>query len=200
MKKITCLIFDDEQGSIEILRDYVQRIPVLQIDGIFTNPLEGLAFAKKNLSDLIISDLNMPQLSGIDLWTELHQHSWFIFQSGYPDWISQTMGEKVIDTLYKLFDFERFRDAITKAEVFIDLEKETKAIRGKFDKLTPTEQAVIKHIGGMKQRNDVVGGVFRSAKTNDRHCENIRRKLEFTRKNELLEFAFLVKRFLCKNT
>ena len=132
MKKITCLIFDDEQSSIDILQDYAQRIPILQINGIFTNPLEGLAFADKNPADLIITDLNMPQLSGIQLWTEIHQQYWFIFQSGYPDWLSQTMGEKVIDTLYKPFSFDRFQSAIEKAEVFIDLEKETKDIRDCF--------------------------------------------------------------------
>jgi FixJ family two-component response regulator len=109
------------------------------------------------------------------------------------------MGEKVIDIFYKPFSFERFRDAIEKAEVFIELERETKATRGKYDKLTATEQAVIKHIGGMKQRNDVAEEIFRSAKNLDRHRENIKNKLEFRHKDELLEFAFLVKRFLCKN-
>ena len=199
MKRITCLIFDDEQDSIEILQNYAQQIPILQIEGLFTNSLEGLAFAKKYPPDLIITDLNMPEPSGIQLWTQLHQHSWFIFQSGSPEWISQTKGEKVIDTFYKPFDFERFRGAIEKAEVFIDLEKQTKDTRTKFDKLTPVEQAVIKHIGGMKQRNDVAEEIFRSVKTIDRHRENIRNKLEFTHKNELLEFAFAVKRYLCKN-
>jgi DNA-binding NarL/FixJ family response regulator len=199
MKRISCLIFDDELCSLEILQNYVNQISILQIEGYFINPLEGLAIAKKSPPDLIISDLNMPQLSGVQLWTELHQHSWFIFQSGFPDWISQTMGNKVIDTLYKPFSFNRFQSAIEKAEVLIDLEIETKTTRRKFDKLTPTEQAVIKHIGGMKQRSDVAEEIFRSVKTIDRHRENIRNKLEFANKNELLEFAFAVKKYLCKN-
>jgi DNA-binding NarL/FixJ family response regulator len=199
MNRITCLIFDDEQDSIEILQDYAQRIPILQIDGFFTNPLEGLAFAKESPTDLIISDLDMSELSGIALYTELRSHSWFIFQSGYAKWIAQAMGEKVIDTLYKPFSFNHFQDAMAKAEVFIDLGRETKSTREKFDKLTPTEQAVIKHIGGMKQRQDVAEEVFRSAKTIDRHCENIKRKLGFKHKNELLEFTFAVKKYLCKN-
>jgi two-component system, LytTR family, response regulator len=88
MKKITCLLFDDEQVSIEILQDYAQRIPILNIEGLFTNPLEGLAFAKKSPPDLIITDLNMPELSGIQLWTQLHQHSCFyfsrVFLTGFP--------------------------------------------------------------------------------------------------------------------
>lgn len=199
MQQITCLIFDDEPCSLEILQIYAQQVPTLQISGIFTNPLEGLAFAKKSPPDLIITDLNMPQLSGIDLWNQLHSHSWFIFQSGCPDWISQTMGEKVTDTLYKPFSFDRFQNAIAKAEVFIDLEKETKNTKRKYDKLTLTEQAVIKHIGGMKQRSDVAEEIFRSVKTIDRHRENIRNKLEFNHKNELLEFSFAVKKYLCKN-
>lgn len=176
MQQITCLIFDDEQNSLEILQHFAQQIPILQIEGIFSKPLEGLSFARKSPPDLIITDLNMPRLSGIQLWTELHPHSWFIFQSGFPEWISQTMGEKVIDTLYKPFAFDRFNSAIEKAEVFIDLERQTKATRGKFDKLTLTEQAVIKHIGGMKQRSDVAEEIFRSVKTIDRHRENIRNK------------------------
>lgn len=199
MKKISCLISDDEQCSLEILQNYAQQVPTLQIEGIFINPLEGLAFAKKSPPDLIITDLNMPQLSGIDLWKQLHSNSWFIFQSGFPDWISQTMGDKVIDTLYKPFSFNRFQNAIEKAEVFIDIEKETKIIRAKYDKLTPTEQSVIKHIGGMKQRKDVADLEFSSVKTIDRHRENIQNKLELKHKDELLEFAFLVKKYLCKN-
>lgn len=200
MKKISCLIFDDEVCSLEILQNYANQISILQIKGYFINPLEGLAIAKKSPPDLIITDLNMPQLSGIQLWTELYQHSWFIFQSGFPDWISQTMGDKVIDTLYKPFSFNRFQNAIEKAEVLIDLDIETRATRAKFDKLTPMEQAVIKNIGGMKQRSDVAEEIFRSVKTIDRHRENIRNKLEFVHKNELLEFAFAVKKYLCKSS
>ena len=199
MKKISCLIFDDEQCSLEILQNYINKVPILQVEGVFSNPFQGLASAKQKQPDLIISDLNMPQLSGIDLWTELHQNSWFIFQSGYPDWLSQRMGEKVIDTLYKPFSFDRFRDAITKAEILIEIERETKIVGSQFHTLTPTEQSVIKHIGGMKQRKDVAEVEFRSVKTIDRHRENIRRKLKFENSNELLEFAFLVKKHLCRN-
>lgn len=73
-------------------------------------------------------------------------------------------------------------------------------LKSKFDKLTPTEQSVIKHIGGMKQRRDVAEVEFSSVKTIDRHRENIRRKLAFGCRNELLEFAFSVRKYLCKNS
>lgn len=196
MKTITCLIFDDELCSLEILQNYAQQVPTLQIKGSFTNPLEGLAFAKKSPPDLIITDLNMPQLSGIDLWKQLHPNSWFIFQSGYPDWLSQTMGEKVMDTLYKPFSFDRFQAAIKKVCTLISLEKEENNIKIKFAQLTPTEQNIIFHIGLLKESKEIADLSFNSIKTIDRHRENVREKLGFHRKHELLEFAILANKYL----
>jgi CheY-like chemotaxis protein len=79
MKKITCLLFDDEAESLQILTEIASQNSALSLKGSFTDAQIGSDYALKNQVDLIITDLNIPRISGLDLLGKLHQHSWFVF-------------------------------------------------------------------------------------------------------------------------
>lgn len=189
MKIITSLLFDDEAASLQIITEIASKNTLLSIKGSFTNPQIGLDYALKNPVDLIITDLNMPHVSGLGLWEKLHQNSWFIFASGFLELMTQTSGVKVIDYLYKPFSEKRFNEAIDKAKRMIAEDKKKQKVFSQFQMLTPAEKIITFKIGEMKENKVIAKETFNSIKTIDRHRDNIRKKIGFVKTPELLLFA-----------
>lgn len=196
MKTLTCLLFDDEANALQILKETASKNATLSIKNSFTVAQIGLEYAFKNPPDLIITDLNMPHVSGLDLWVKLHQNSWFIFTSGFPEVFPETPGEKVIDVLHKPFSEKRFNEAIEKAKIMISEDKKKQKIFAQYQMLTPAEKTVILKIGVLKESKEIAREIHNSIKTIDRHRDNIRKKFEFSRPPELLLFAVEVVKYL----
>ena len=196
MKTITCLLFDDEATSLQVLTVYASKISSLSIQKSFTDAQIGLEYALKNPPDLIITDLNMPNVSGLDLWVKLHHTSWFIFVSGFPELMAQASGVKVIDVLHKPFSEKRFMEAVDKAKGTIAEDKKKQKIFTQFQMLTPAEKTIVLKIGELKENKEIAEEIHNSVKTIDRHRDNIRKKLAFARTPELLLFAVDVVQYL----
>ena len=196
MKTITCLLFDDEANSLQILKEHASKISSLSIQKSFTDAQIGLEYALKNPPDLIITDLNMPNVSGLDLWVKLHHTSWFIFVSGFPELMAQASGVKVIDVLHKPFSEKRFMEAVDKAKGTIAEDKKKQKIFTQFQMLTPAEKTIVLKIGELKENKEIAEEIHNSVKTIDRHRDNIRKKLAFARTPELLLFAVDVVQYL----
>jgi FixJ family two-component response regulator len=196
MKTLTCLLFDDEAESLQILTEIASTNSALSIKGSFTNPEIGLDYALKNPVDLIITDLKMPHVSGLGLWAKLHQNSWFIFASGFPELMAQTSGVKVIDSLHKPFSEQRFNEAIDKAKRMIVEDKKMNFILKQYAQLTDTEKLVVQNIGTFKETKEIAEEIANSYRTTERHRGNIRKKLGFTHKDDLLIFSMNVVKYL----
>ena len=67
MDKYTCIIIEDEPLALEKTKDFVHKVPFLHLSGTFDNALTGLAFLNNNKVDLLFLDINMDELSGIEL-------------------------------------------------------------------------------------------------------------------------------------
>ena len=65
--KINCIIVEDEPLALERAKEYVLKIPFLNLRASFDNALDALAFLKENKVDLIFLDINLGELSGIQL-------------------------------------------------------------------------------------------------------------------------------------
>ena len=64
---INTVIIDDENHSLDLLNNYCQQVPQLNVLSTFTEPLKALNFINNNNVDLLITDINMPLLTGIEL-------------------------------------------------------------------------------------------------------------------------------------
>ncbi len=115
MTPLRCMIVDDEPLPLELLRDYIDKTPFLQLAAAFNNPLEALAYLQSNNIDLIFLDIQMPQLTGIQFMHSLNGKSKVIFTSAYPNYALQGYEMDVLDYLLKPVSFERFLKAATKA-------------------------------------------------------------------------------------
>jgi two-component system, LytTR family, response regulator len=115
MKKINCLVVDDEELARTLLENYISRIPHLNLVEKCANPLEALKVLEENQIDLLFLDIQMPELSGIDFLKSLQQKPKVIFTTAYSEYAIEGYQLDVVDYLLKPFSFERFVQAVNKA-------------------------------------------------------------------------------------
>jgi two-component system, LytTR family, response regulator len=112
---INCIIVDDEQHAIDILKHYVGQTPYLNLAGAFTNPLEALQIVATQKIDLIFLDIQMPELSGIDFIKAIHGKARVILTTAYSEFALESYELDVVDYLLKPVRLPRFLLAVQKA-------------------------------------------------------------------------------------
>lgn len=114
--KINCIIIEDEPLALERTRNYVQRLPLLNLQASFENGIEALSFLKNVKTDLIFLDIRMDELSGIELLESAKIESEVIITTAYPEYALKGYELEVCDYLLKPFTFERFVQAVERAQ------------------------------------------------------------------------------------
>ena len=114
---IRCIVIDDEPLSIELLEEYISKVPFLEHVASYTNPIE--AFTKLGEIDLIFSDIQMPELTGLQLVQLLPGRVKIIFTTAYSEYAVHGFEHDAIDYLVKPFSFDRFLKAAGKAHTLL---------------------------------------------------------------------------------
>jgi DNA-binding NtrC family response regulator len=135
--KIKILVVDDEQGLCAGLQEALQR-EGHQVDAV-TDPQAALKLATENLYDLVISDIKMPGLGGLELLTrvrEKHPDTLFILMTAYGTVESAVaaMKQGAYDYLSKPIDMKRLRAVVQKAMEFKAVVAENKELRLRLQK------------------------------------------------------------------
>jgi two-component system, LytTR family, response regulator len=112
---ITCLIVDDEYDAIDVIEHYVKQTPVLHLVGATTNPLEALRILATQNIDLVFLDIQMPQLSGMDVAKAISGNTKVIFTTAYSEFAVEAYNLEVVDYLLKPVPFPRFLTAVQRA-------------------------------------------------------------------------------------
>lgn len=113
---ITAIAIDDEPKAIEVIQHHISKIEGIALLKYFYNAKEALLFLKQNPVDLILLDINMPHLSGLEMLNELQRKPQIIFTTAYADYAVESYNYDAVDYLLKPFEFERFQVAIDKVE------------------------------------------------------------------------------------
>ena len=113
-KKLNCLVVDDEPFSIEILQTYIEKVPGIHMHGKCKNAIEALSFIHENSIDVLFLDINMPEISGIQLLNSLVDPPLVVFTTAYPEYAIEGFNLDAVDYLLKPFGFERFLKAVDK--------------------------------------------------------------------------------------
>ena len=114
--QVKCIIVDDEPPAIRLLEKYINKISFLDIVATTTNSLEALQILEKNAVDLIFLDIQMPNLTGIQLSKIIDDDVKVIFTTAYPQFALESYDLNAIDYLLKPFEFERFYKAVSKVK------------------------------------------------------------------------------------
>ena len=113
---ITAIAIDDEPKAIQIIQHHISKIESVSLMAHFYNAKDALAFLKQNPVDLIFLDINMPNMSGLELLGELQLRPQVIFTTAYAEYAIDSYNYNAVDYLLKPFEFDRFQMAIHKAE------------------------------------------------------------------------------------
>lgn len=119
-----CLIIDDEPLAIELLEDFVSKIPFLELTSSCSNAIEASAILKKLKIDLIFTDIEMPDFSGIEFVKSLDEKPLFIFTTAYSHYAVEGFNLNAVDYLVKPIPFHRFLTAVNRAREIYLLKKE----------------------------------------------------------------------------
>jgi len=130
MTKIGCLIVEDEPNAGQLLQDYISKVPYLTLKGTCFDALEAMDFLSHSQADLIFLDINMPDLTGIQLLDMLPKEQKIVFTTASSDYAIQSYEYNAVDYLLKPISFQRFMMAVNKAvQVINDQQKNAGAFQ-----------------------------------------------------------------------
>jgi len=110
-----CLIVDDEPPAREVLKRYIQKLPMLHLAGECSNALQVIPFLHSNPVDILFLDIHMPQLNGLELVSILNNPPKIIFTTAYGEHALESYDLLATDYLLKPIKFERFVKAVNRA-------------------------------------------------------------------------------------
>lgn len=120
--KINCIAVDDEPLALELIKEYCDRVPFLNLIKTFNNAIETLEFLRENQVDLMFLDIEMEELTGIQLLNSLKYRPYVILTTAYDSYAVQGFELDVVDFMVKPVSFERFIKGANK--IYERLQKE----------------------------------------------------------------------------
>lgn len=124
MRKLKCIVVDDEPLALELVESYVNKTPFLELKGKCLNAFEALELINGTNIDLVFLDIQMPDMNGIDFSQTLSGNTKVIFTTAFKDYAIDGFKVNAIDFLLKPFNYPEFFKAANKALDRISLEEE----------------------------------------------------------------------------
>src|SRR5688500_11115234 len=121
MKKLSCIIVDDEPVARKILQEFTEQMPFLELLGKFENAMKAEKFLESNKVDLIFLDIEMPKVSGLQMLKRINIESMVILTTAFPQHALDGYELDIIDYLLKPRALNRFLKAVQKAKDFYEM-------------------------------------------------------------------------------
>lgn len=124
---LKCIAIDDEPPALDLIAAYIERTPQLQLLQTFDDAISGSEFLRNNPVDLLFVDINMPDITGIELVKALEEKPMVIFTTAYKKFAYEGFELDAVDYLLKPIDFTRFSKAVSKALEYNEYRKNSQA-------------------------------------------------------------------------
>lgn len=151
-----CVAVDDEWPALELIRNYVLHAPVLQMVQTFNDAVSAGEFLRNNETDILFIDINMPDISGIELVNSLPNKPLIIFTTAYKKFAYEGFELEAVDYLLKPIAQERFNKAVNKAVEILRAKAQPKAqaqqsifVRSEY-KMVKVDLADIDYVEGLE--------------------------------------------------
>lgn len=141
MNTISCIVVDDEPLAVRLMESYVAKTPFLSLKGSFTSGTAAYSFLQEQQIDLLFCDIQMPNLSGMELSKMLPDRTRIIFTTAFSEYAVEGFRVRALDYLLKPISYDDFLSAAIKAKEYFKLIEESVSSAG-----SVTEQRKIKSI------------------------------------------------------
>lgn len=125
--KINCIAIDDEPLALQKMHDYILRIGYLNLLSEFDNAIDALEFVKSNAVDLVFLDIQMDELTGIQMLETMTDKPKIIFTTAYHEYALKGYELDVCDYLLKPISFQRFLQACEKVHQILSSSEKPKS-------------------------------------------------------------------------
>lgn len=112
---INCLVLDDEEHAIDVLRHYIEQTGTLRMVAGCNDPVQAFQLLREQPIDLIFLDIHMPKMSGLDLARNIDKKFKVVLCTAYPDYALEGFELDVLDYLVKPIPLARFMKTVQKA-------------------------------------------------------------------------------------
>ncbi len=105
---MTCIVLDDEPLALRLLKNYIERTDGIQSGGLFLNSAQALARLNEGGVDLLLMDIQMPEISGLEIVGRLQTPPMVVFTTAYPQYAVEGFELNAVDYLLKPIGYDRF--------------------------------------------------------------------------------------------
>ena len=118
---INCIAIDDEPFALKQIASYIEKTPFLNLVASFESAMEALIYLNNNTIDLMFIDIQMPDLSGMDLVKSLENRPEVIFTTAYSEYAVEGFKIDALDYILKPLDYPSFLKAANKAQSYFNM-------------------------------------------------------------------------------
>lgn len=119
MKTYKAVILDDEPIAIDVLRHHLDLFEEFEVVESFQSPHDAIKYLQNNKVDLLISDIGLPGISGLDIVRLLGGEVPIILTTSYSEYAIESFDLNVVDYLLKPISVERFKRALDRFETYV---------------------------------------------------------------------------------
>lgn len=123
MGPFNCIIIDDDEIDRLTVVSFAKKFPILNILGVFTDAVEALPILEKEAIQVLLLDIDMPQINGIEFRKMASKVPVCIFISAHPEHAAESFALDTLDFIVKPLKLERFSQAIARTEDYMDLRR-----------------------------------------------------------------------------
>lgn len=122
-KLLNCIIIDDDELDRLMTFSFVKKYSFLNICGVFSSASEALATIKDEQIDVLFSDIDMPEMNGLELRSKFKKIPVCIFITSYPDYAAESFEVETFDFLIKPIKGERFENSMSRIEQYFEIKQ-----------------------------------------------------------------------------
>ena len=127
MTSLRCFVVDDEPLAVKMLENFIERTPFLELAGSFTDPVQALSEIRTQAPQLVFLDIQMPDLSGMELSRMIPDGTRIIFTTAFKQYAFESYEVSALDFLLKPIRYQKFLEAAEKAREWFTLKEAASA-------------------------------------------------------------------------
>lgn len=130
--KVNCVVVDDDELDRLMVLSCLKSYPEIQVLEVFSSPLAAIEFVEANPVDILFLDIDMPEMSGIELRKRIPQTAICVFVTSYPEHAVESFEVEALDFLVKPLKAERFKLTVARIHDYLEIRRKVSLFESSF--------------------------------------------------------------------